>query len=517
MRYIRKIPKARGLNEPILHGDHRRPVTRREMLSAGLITGAGAVVMPTLAGLLASGRAHADVLGDLGHIGSAGCGISGGNGMVPFIAFDLSGGANIAGSNVLMGRQGGQLDFLSTAGYSRLGLPGNMTPNLPNQVNSQFNIAFHADSAFLRGMLRRAQVTTAANTDGCIVAARSENDTGNNPHNPMYGIAKTGARGELLTLIGSVSSESGGNSVAPIGMVDPTIRPTKVDRASDVTGLVDTGELGTLFPDPSDAVAVMESMAVLTHRKHGAVDTLVASDADLKRFNKCGYVKSAYLAERFNDPASLNPGMDSRIVGAGGIWTDAEYNGDGEFRKTAAVMKMVIDGNAAAGTVQMGGFDYHTGDRATGEMRDLRAGECIGACLEYAARVGRPLMIYVFSDGSLSSNGMLDNSVNGRGKGVWTGDNQATASSLMLVYRPGGPPVMRTMAGGIPKRQLGWYSAEGAVVTSSHPGANAVNLLVEEVILNYLALHGREGEMQSLFPMHGLGASLDSHIAFGPV
>src|SRR5690606_41848419 len=104
-------------------------------------------------------------------------------------------------------RQGGQLDFLSTAGYSRLGLPGNMTPNLPNQLDTQFNIAFHADSAFLRGMLRRAQLTTAANTDGTIIAARSENDTGNNPHNPMYGIAKTGAKGELLTLIGSRSEE----------------------------------------------------------------------------------------------------------------------------------------------------------------------------------------------------------------------------------------------------------------------------------------------------------------------
>jgi hypothetical protein len=522
MRYIRKIPKARGLNEPILHGDHRRPVTRRELLSAGLLTGAASVVMPTLGGLLASRNAHAqgvpNVLSRLDPvIGTAGCGITGGAGMVPFIAFDLSGGANIAGSNVLMGRQGGQLDFLSTVGYSRLGLPGNMTPNLPNQINTQFNIAFHADSAFLRGMLRRAQPGTAASTDGSIIAARSENDTGNNPHNPMYGIARAGARGELLTLIGSVSSESGGNSLAPVSMLNPAIRPTKVDRASDVTGLVDTGELGTLFPDAADAVAVMESMAVLTHRKHGAVQTLMATDAQIKEFNKCGYVKSAYLAERFNDPSSLNPALDSRIVGAGGIWTEAEYNGDNEFRKTAAVMKMVIDGNAGAGTIQMGGFDYHTGERATGEMRDIRAGECIGACLEYAARVGRPLMIYVFSDGSLSSNGMLDNSVNGRGKGVWTGDNQATAASLMLVYRPGGPPVMRTMSDGSPRRQLGWYSMDGAVVTSSHPGANAVNLLVEEVILNYLALHGRQGDMQTLFPAHGLGANLDNHIAFGPV
>ena len=52
MRYIRKIPRGRSLNAPLLHGDHRRPVTRREMLSAGLLTGAGAVMMPTLASLL---------------------------------------------------------------------------------------------------------------------------------------------------------------------------------------------------------------------------------------------------------------------------------------------------------------------------------------------------------------------------------------------------------------------------------------------------------------------------------
>jgi hypothetical protein len=76
---------------------------------------------------------------------------------------------------------------------------------------------------------------------------------------------------------------------------------------------------------------------------------------------------------------------------------------------------------------------------------------------------------------------------------------------------------MRTMTGGIPKRQIGWYSADGAVVTTSHPGANAVNLLVEEVILNYLALHNRQGEMQTLFPNHGLGANLDNWIAFNPV
>jgi hypothetical protein len=517
MRYIRKIPKGRGLNEPILHGDHRRPVSRRDFLSAGLVTGTATVVVPTAMSLLAARTARADVRTDLDFLGLTNCGLEGGAGKIPFICFDLSGGANIAGSNVLIGKQGGQLDFLTTAGYSKLGIPGNMTPNLPTFTDTTFGLAFHSDSAFLRGMKMRAGVGAAANTNGTIISARSENDTGNNPHNPMYGIARTGAKGELLTLIGSTSSDSGGNSTAPIAMMDPKVRPTKVDRASDVTGLVDTGELGTLFPDPADAVAVMESMAVLTNSKHGAVTTGLANDAGLKDFNKCGYVKSAYLAERFNNPASLDPGLDPNIVGPGGIFTQAEYNGDGEFRKTAAVMKMVIDGNAGAGTIQMGGFDYHTGDRSTGEMRDLRAGQCIGACLEYAARTNRPLMLYVFSDGSLSSNGMLDNSVNGRGKGVWTGDNQATAAAFFLVFRPGQPPVLRSPT----MNQIGWYSGDGSVVTSSHPGANAVNLLVELVLLNYMALHGQEGLFASpgYFPSQGLGGSTqrDALTAFAPI
>src|SRR6185312_15029152 len=99
-------------------------------------------------------------------------------------------------------------------------------------------------------------------------------------------------------------------------------------------------------------------------------------------------------------------------------------------------------------------YDYHTGDRSTGESRDFKAGQCIGACLEYAARRGVPLMIYVFSDGSLASNGMVDNSVNGRGKGVWTADNTSTAASLMLVYDPKGRPAAL-------KNQIGNFNPDG--------------------------------------------------------
>jgi hypothetical protein len=499
------------LNEPLRHADHRRPVTRRDFLAQGFLTGAATVVAPTLFGMFA--RPDSALANYVTLDPTNTCNITAGAGKVPFICFDLAGGANIAGSNVLVGKQGGQLDFLTTAGYSKLGLPGDMTPasTTTNFINSQMGLAFHSDSAFLRGMLTTMQLATMANVDGVIIPARSENDTSNNPHNPMYGIAKTGSRGELLTLIGSQSSDSGGNSMAPAMMIDPTIKPTKIDRASDTRGLVDTGKLGTLLPAPADTVAVMDSMGRLSQQKLAVVQTRLANDAAAKKLVECGYVKTDYLAENFSNPAALDPSADADITaifaGAGGL------NADREYEKTASVMKMVVRGYAGAGTISMGGFDYHTGDRATGEMRDFRAGQCMGACLEYAARAGRPLMLYVFSDGSLSSNGMIDNSTGGRGKGVWTGDNQQTAAAFFLVYNPAGRANLL-----IPGRQIGYYRPTGDIETGGSVAANAVNLLVETVILNYMALHGQQGQFRTVFPNSSISTQMiDQLVGFSQI
>ncbi len=521
-------PRKLGLNEPIRHGSHKRPVTRRDFIAQGFMTGAVTVTAGGILSLFANPRAALAALSpDLEALKDA-CGIAlDGAGKIPFIAFDLAGGANMVGSNVLIGGLDGQLDFLTTEGYAKQGLPGDMTPPSPN-VNSATNdfiesalgLRFHLDSAFVRGILERVAVTTAANINGAVIAARSENDTGNNPHNPMYGIARAGANGSLLTLIGSTNSDSGGNSMAPLAMVDPALRPTKVDSASDVTGLVDTGELVGLLSQ-QDTVAVMESIARISHSKMQQVDTKVTNDAVIKDLVRCGYIKAADTIDRFGSPDALNPDLDPEIVGPTGIFTQAEYDGDDEFRKTAAVMKMVMNGFAGAGTIEMGGYDYHGQGRATGEIRDLRAGRCIGACLEYAARLGVPAMVYVFSDGSLNANGVVDNSVDGGGKFDWSSDNQQTAASFFLVYNPGGPPQLFSGDAVPPERhrQIGYFRGSGDVETASSPAANNVNLLVETVILNYMALHGEQAQFATLFPTHGLGnATLqDSLTAFDPI
>jgi hypothetical protein len=303
-------------------------------------------------------------------------------------------------------------------------------------------------------------------------------------------------------------------------MVDVSARPTKIDRTSDVTGLVDTGKLVGLL-DQDDAVAVMESIQRLSDRKLERVDTGITRDAVIKDLVRCNYVKAADLTDRYGDPSALNPELDPDIVGAGGIFSRDEFDGDAEFRKTAAVMKLVVNGFAGAGTITMGGYDYHGQGRATGELRDLRAGRCMGACLEYAARRGMPLMLYVFSDGSLSANGQVDNSAEGRGKFMWTSDNQQTAASFFLVYDPRGRPQLYSGDGRPAEqhRQIGWFRPDGSVETSSTPASNNVNLLVETVVLNYLALHGEQGRFASLFPGHGLGGTSlqDSLVAFNPI
>ena len=341
---MKKKPNTLDPNAPLLYADHERPKSRRDFIRQGLMTGAASVLGPGIMGMFANPQAaYAQLSGDIATIRDA-CGISvQGAGKIPFICFDLAGGANIAGSNVLVGQQGGQEDFISTAGYNKMGLPGDMVPsimnpdtNLSDYIDATMGLLFHADSAFGRGIREKASLAALQNLDGAVIPARSENDTGNNPHNPMYGIGRAGADGELLTLIGSRSSESGGNSMAPAMMIDPSIRPTKVDRPSDVTGLVDTGKLVGLL-DQSDVVSVMESIARISDQKL-ANQGIVTREAVIEDLIRCGYVKSADLADRYGNPATLNPEGDPDIVGAAGIFSTAEFNSDGEFRKTASVM-----------------------------------------------------------------------------------------------------------------------------------------------------------------------------------
>jgi len=533
MIYIKKPAKPTAPGEPFLHQDHARPVTRREMLGAGLISAPAVVMAPAwLGALLRSGNARADGLMLDQQALEAACGISGGGASnpkaIPFICFDLAGGANLVGSEVLVGVKGGQSNFLSTAGYGKLGLPGSMVPSSTANISSALGLLWHADGAILRGIMSKATTpATAANTNGAVICAMSQNDTGNNPHNPMYGIAKAAiAKSQLVPLIGTNSTVSGGNSQAPMMLIDPTLQPTKIATPADSKGLVggasstsDPVQVAVLESQSRITLGTSNSTGVLSNSSMTVFPADATADAAAKVQARCAFVKTAYSSSAFTATA-LDPTQDINIVGgATPIFTATDFK-DGDVAKTASVMKLVLQGFATAGTISMGGYDYHDSTRASGETKNFKAGQMIGAVLEYAQRMNTPVMIYVFSDGSLSATSSPDNSAasatsqGGRGKLGWQGDNQSTASTFFLVYNPKG---RATTIGDPTTQQIGYFSADGSVVTTSSPAANSVNNLVYTVLLNYMGLMGNQGSFGTLFPTNGLGTAAAGMNVFNPI
>ena len=99
-------------------------------------------------------------------------------------------------------------------------------------------------------------------------------------------------------------------------------------------------------------------------------------------------------------------------------------------------------------------------------------------------------------------------------------------SQFCLVYDPAGRPQVR---GTSPEeqaihQQLGYMNADGNVNTASSPMANNAEATVDCLALNYLALHGLEGEFANIYASNGLSQSLgttasqlDRYIAFNQI
>jgi hypothetical protein len=517
MFILKKPPRSHALGEPLRHENHPRPTTRRDFIAAGFLSGPAMVMAPAwLGALLKANRANAGAPpldGDISPLlGAAECNVPGSGIGLPFICFDLAGGANLVGSEVIVGQQGGQSNFLTTAGYGKLGVPGNMVPSSSANIDPSLGLLWHADGAIKRGIMSMITPATAAGTNGAVICAMSQNDTQSNPHNPMYGIAMAGRKGQLLQLIGTDSSVSGGNSMAPMELIVPALQPSTISQPSDATSLVPMPPGGGT-QDPL-AVEVLETQTRISGGTGlynggsggtaaftgalGAPTALYAdpqSDATLKNQVRCGYVKAVNTANQFGDPSALDPTKDTDITAIAAKFQANAFM-DNDFAKTATVMKLVMNGLAGAGTIAMGGYDYHDGTRATGETRNFKAGQMIGAVLQYASALGRPVMIYVFSDGSLNSNSMVDNSAAGRGKLGWQGDNASVASTFFLVYSPKGRPALR---GAPASQQIGYFTADGSVVSTSSPAANSVDSLVQTVLLNYMGLSGTDANFASAF------------------
>ncbi|MCO4754211.1 MAG: hypothetical protein KC478_07000 [Bacteriovoracaceae bacterium] len=487
-----KKKKKQDLNSPCYLEGHELK-SRRDFLGQGFIAGLSYVAAPSLFSLLRSNVAHAIECGavDTSVMGQK----------TPVIVFDLSGGANFAGSNVMVGGAGGQMDFLQD--YTSLGLPSQFHPNNTGMLNSELGLKFHSDSGILRGIQATTATATRQKVDGGIFCTSSSDDTGNNPHNPMYWLAKAGAAGELTQLTGSRNTETGGRSTAPPQSIDPAIQPVIINRPEDALGLVSVGKLHEVF-DQNKAQKIMKTIERLSESKLQRLSNM-SLPSQIKTLVQCGYIQSNDLINKYSSD-TLDPRNDPMVSMA------FDNLGNGNQRKTATIAKLVLDGYIGAGTIEKGGYDYHTKDRARGEIRDYEAGELIGRVLQLAALKGKDVMIYVFTDGGVSAKAIVDDSTDGRGKFAWTGDSSQRSSAFTLLYRNAGRATLRTG-----RRQVGHFKANGAVENGAMATSNSVTNLAKAIVANYLSLHGEEGNLANVVGDNPFGANLNQYLLFNKI
>ena len=116
---------------PQLHGDHPRPVTRRQFLSQGFMTGAAYTSWRHRAAARIKRYALADlVAGPRRATRPVAVQHHGWRRQDPVHLLRPGGRREYRRLNVLVGQEGGQSDFLSTQGYEKMGLPGDMVPGL---------------------------------------------------------------------------------------------------------------------------------------------------------------------------------------------------------------------------------------------------------------------------------------------------------------------------------------------------------------------------------------------------
>lgn len=477
---------------PMFHQGHN-PKSRRDFLGQGFLGMSAFAMAPSLLSVI-SHSAH----------GAASCPVTAGTNMSPVIIIDLVGGGNIAGSNVIVGGMGGQLDFLPN--YQTLGLPPDFHPSLSGKTDNELGLVFHSDSGILRGIQSVTQASTRVNCEGMIFCTSTDDDTGNNQTNPLYWLNKAGAKGQLNQLAGTRQSKSGGNSSSPAESLNPSIQPVKIDSPQDAVNLVSIGSLGGFFANssPSKVEKLLNTVSRLSEKKLENLSRRSLPD-QIKNLVQCGFQNTSEQVKTFG-PDLLNPTLDPLVTAV-----FPNIANDGLQRKSGTMAKLVLDGFIGAGTIEMGGFDYHTGNRQTGEQRDLEAGQVIGRIMELAARKQKDVVIIVLTDGGVSANQVVDSSVGGRGKFAWAGDSGQRSSALMMVYKKDGRPQLRNTD----KRQIGYFrTATASVENNALLTSNSVVNLSKAMVANYLALHGKEGNLEAVVGEDPFRNNLDKYLVF---
>jgi hypothetical protein len=459
---------------------HGRPITRRELLSAGALSFSAAMFVPSWLNSILPKAAAADLT------------CSNGASLIPFITLNLSGGAALQ-ANYIPQDQGGQL----LPSYNILGLGS--TSTLP--IEKEFGkVPFAGQvngrliSQFLQGM-RSAAPTALSNTAFVSICARSRDDTAANKFSVDGLLAKAGLGGSLLPNLGSTASATGITQDASL-VIPPT--PLRVNSFNQLTSSLGyNSNLQTLNTQQQLSLAKLVSRLSETQSRKIAS---IAGGAEAKAVLDCAGIKNESVLKRGSD--AVDPRQDMRAgTKLQTIWNiNANTNVTSQDLVFSSMVYNALTSQAGSVALELGGYDYHDNTRSTGDSKDFNAGQTVGRILESAAALGKPLFLYICSDGSLVSADSTSSTA------PWTADSGTSGMAYMLYFNPSARPATSGF-------QIGQF-LPGQVVDESTPFGNAPELAAAVVFANYLKVNNVLGSFDALTSRILTPSTLDQVVKF---
>jgi hypothetical protein len=457
---------------------HGKPVTRREALGLGLISGGAYVIAPSVLGSLYAQTSMAqDALG-------VACPAEGGGaGGIGAIVLELAGGSNLAGYNVFVGGLGGQRDVLPD--YRTIGGTA-VTPT----ATPQYGLYWNQNSQILAGM--NARITDQAVKDkvkGILFCATSGDDTANNMYIPTHHLVKAGAAGEVAKLIGTAGKITGARSQVDPKAIEAGLSAIAISKPADAVSLVAKNAIAAQIGDEA-LTKILKTTANMGTEALCNVSRRSLSE-QMALICGCRYDKSYELATKFTADV-MDPTKDPMITTAFGP-------GAANATDVATIAKVVVTGLAGVGVVVKGGYDYHGQGKATQDTKDRAVGDAIGGIIAYAALKNRPVTIIVVTDGGVSSDA----------SGAFQGDSGQRSSALQFSFHPNGTQVR---AGKDP--QVGAYKADGTIDRTVNAISDSSPNLALAFTANFLALKGEESKLAKIFGDSPISSKLEEYVVF---
>lgn len=489
-------------NAPLLYGDHKTPVTRRDFLASGLL-GMSTLALSSSALSLFSQSVWAQ----------SQCPQTAAlmTGNIPFLCLDCAGGMNIAGGNAMIGQFAsefqGEVGTVSTD-YVKLGIPSEFHPSKTGMINKDFGLKFHSSSGILAGMNEVLAPRAGESkdlrqyVDGAILGAITNDDTQNNPLNTVYMAHKAGAIGQLVQLVGNQNSNSGGNSISPADQIDLTKKPSQLTNFESSEGLLSIGQniMGPNFLNAggTDGNVRLKRFMELLGRSGSSQRNAIGAKSQALGNEVSKYQQrldgTNAVFNQFS-PAQLNPTkntVDGTVLAD--VYGKAITAFDGNEIQSSNILNLLTKRTVGAGTISVGGGDYHNGTATTGQAKDVEIGRYIGWGIRMAAARNTPFFIHVFTDGGVVGDaaGQVDPQLPNRV--LWRSDDGTRSAALMIVFNPN---KMRAVVGGNDEysnfllsnktRQIGYYKPGGGSALDAHSLSNNVSKLWIGIILNYMA------------------------------